>query len=173
FNIEILELMQGLQWEWPEVYSRDYVQKYSWLVNRSEKPNAFTAVNQAQEQNISDIKVTYHSFGPGATWEYLHKVSPAIPTLRAVQWHMEREFVTLTWGAQHGAPSKDEDVGKLTDQYVKSKLHIYTQGWNNKGVLSSHAEDVINTGVVDLEHLHTLENWWKVQAYQCWTDEEW
>jgi len=40
---------------------RDYVRKYGWLVNRSGKADAFTAVDQAQEQNIRDIKVTVKS----------------------------------------------------------------------------------------------------------------
>lgn len=149
------------------------MQKNGWLVNRSGRPDGFTAVDQAQEQNIGDIKVTYHSFGPGATWEYLHKVSPAIPTLRAVQWHMEHEFKTLAHGAHHGTPSKDADMGKLTDQYVKSKLHIYTRGQKNRGALSNHVEDFIDKGVIDLEHHHMLENWWKGQAFPRWTDEEW
>lgn len=73
-------------------------------------------------------QVTYHSFGPGATFQYLHKISPAIPTLWAVQRHTEAEFETLTWGTHHGAPDKEVDVAMLTEQYVKSQIHVNTPG---------------------------------------------
>ncbi|KIJ11047.1 hypothetical protein PAXINDRAFT_157442 [Paxillus involutus ATCC 200175] len=76
YTIEVLELMHGLK---PEV-----IKGYCWLINCSSKPDGLTPVNKGQEQNIGDIKVTYHSFGPGATFKYLHKVLPAIPTFRAL-----------------------------------------------------------------------------------------
>jgi hypothetical protein len=75
---------------------RNYIRKYCWLINRSGKQDRWLPIDQGQEQNIKDIKVSLYtnkirggmtenfkvrSFGPGATWEYIQKVSPAIPTL--------------------------------------------------------------------------------------------
>lgn len=36
---------------------RDLVQKHCWLVNRTGKCDGFVPTDQAQEQNIRDIKV--------------------------------------------------------------------------------------------------------------------
>jgi len=64
-------------------------------------------------------------------------------------------------------------VAKLTEQYSRSTIHVYTPGRKLKGKASDHAEDFIDKGVVDLERQHTLENWWKGRAYQRGTEECW
>ena len=133
YTVEILEMLQGLHGEWPPEV-REYVMRHCWLVNREGRRDSFVAVDQAQEQNIKDIKVTYRSFGPGATWSYLQTVSPAIPTLRAVQRHFESEFGTLTRGSKHGEVRKDIDVKILTDQYVQSRIYSDQSGRKPKGV---------------------------------------
>ncbi|KAH7924175.1 hypothetical protein BV22DRAFT_1166000 [Leucogyrophana mollusca] len=171
YTIEMLELLQGLRREWPEVI-RNHVRDYCWLINRSGKRSGFLPIDQGQEQNIRDIKVTYHSFGPGATWAYLHKVSPAIPTLRALQRHMDSEFETITRGARHGVPQKELDVTKLTDQYVKSGLHVYDAGRQIKSA-KNKAEDFLTKGVVDLERLGTIDTWWKSRSYARFTSQDW
>ncbi|KAH7910138.1 hypothetical protein BJ138DRAFT_1009422 [Hygrophoropsis aurantiaca] len=171
YTIEILELLQGLQREWPET-NRNHVREHCWLINRSGKRDGFLPIDQGQEQNIRDIKVTYHSFGPGATWDYLHKVSPAIPTLRALQRHMEKEFETLTRGAHHGVPQKEEDVAKLTEQYVKAKLHVFQAGRQIKGT-KNKAEDFISKGAIDLERQGTIDAWWSNRSYARFTTQDW
>jgi hypothetical protein len=42
--------------------------------------------------------------------EHMGKISPAIPALRKVQRHMEKQFKTVTRGARHGVPDKEKDV---------------------------------------------------------------
>ncbi|KAH7905726.1 hypothetical protein BJ138DRAFT_1138187 [Hygrophoropsis aurantiaca] len=170
YTIEILELIQGLQQEWTE-HIRQHIQKYCWLINRSGKRDGWLPIDKGQEQNIKDIKVTYHSLGPGATWEYLHKVSPAIPTLRALQRHMENEFQTITRGSHHGTPTKENDVAKLTEQYAASNIHEYEPGRYLK--TNNKAEDYISNGVVDLERSGTIENWWSNRTYARATSEIW
>ncbi|KAJ6623816.1 hypothetical protein B0H10DRAFT_1678621, partial [Mycena sp. CBHHK59/15] len=66
--------------------------------------NSWLPFDLGQEENICDIKasfVNYRSMGPGATMEYMGKVSPAIPALRKVQRHMEHQFKTTARGARH------------------------------------------------------------------------
>ncbi|KAN0081481.1 hypothetical protein V8E55_009105 [Tylopilus felleus] len=172
YTIEVLELLQGLKQEWPQDV-KNYVHKYCWLMNRSGKPSGWTPIDQGQEQNIGDIKVTYHSFWPGATWNYLHKVSPAIPTLHSLQCYMESEFKTVTCGAHHGIPSREVDITKLTEQYIKSNIHVYTTGRKLRGGPKNEAKDFVTNGAVDLEWLGTFENWWKNRAYERSTAEEW
>ena len=54
YAIEILEMLQGLNGEWPPEV-QEYVKKHCWLVNREGWRDSFVAVDQAQEQNIKDI----------------------------------------------------------------------------------------------------------------------
>ncbi|KAG1744516.1 uncharacterized protein EDB91DRAFT_1236493 [Suillus paluster] len=159
YTIEILEL--------------NHVCQHCWLINRSGCPDGWTPIDKGQEQNIGDIKVTYHLFGPGATWTYLHKISPAIPTLRALQRHMESKFKTITRGAYHGIPDKEADVTKLTDQYIKSNLHVHEPGRQIKATAKNKAEDFVTTGAIDIERLGMFDNWWRNHAYKRSTDEEW
>ena len=118
------------------------------------------------------IEVTYHSFGPGATFEYLHKISPAIPILRGVQRHMESEFETLTRGACHGTPDEEADVARLTEQYMKSLIHVYTPGrqlWGGKNQVG----DYVSEGAINLERLGTLDTWWSTHSFARATTEVW
>lgn len=138
-----------------------------------------------QEQNICDIKVllpvsflcvltasqvNYRSMGPGATMEYMGKVSPAIPALRKVQRHMEKQFKTTARGAHHGVPDKEKDVEKLTAHYTTSKLHTFTAGRELK---TSHAPDFVSEGASALERLDTIENWFKRRTHARATGEDW
>ncbi|KAJ7930381.1 hypothetical protein B0H13DRAFT_2228277 [Mycena leptocephala] len=119
YAIEMLELFQGLQREWPEKL-RYYITEFCWLFTRTGGVDSWLPFDLGQEENICDIKVNYRSMGPGATMEYMGKVSPAIPALQKVQRHMERQFRTTACGARHGVPDKEKDVAKLASHYTTS-----------------------------------------------------
>ena len=110
--------------------------------------------------------------GPGATMEYMQKVSPAIPTLRKVQRHMEQQFQTVARGARHGVPDKEADVATLAAQYAKSELHTYKPGRKIKGG-SDKATDVITAGANNLERLQTINDWFARRSHERSTTEEW
>ncbi|KAJ7437506.1 hypothetical protein FB451DRAFT_1451536 [Mycena latifolia] len=84
---EMLELLQGLNREWPPE-----------LCEFIPRDGGFMPVDEAQEMNIKDIKVTYRSEGPNIDWDYLKKLHPAIHVIRAVNSHMEYEFKTRVRG---------------------------------------------------------------------------
>ena len=104
-------------------------------MNRTGNPNNYLPFDLGQEENIADIKVNYHSLGPGGTMEYITKISPAIPTLQKVQRHMEKQFNTNTRGADHGTPDKEKDVTLLSTQYTKSQLYLEIPGRQTSGKL--------------------------------------
>jgi hypothetical protein len=101
--------------------------------------------------------------------EYVKKVSPAIPTLRHHQRHMERQFKTVARGARHGIPDKEADVAKLTAHYIKSNLHVYTKGRK----VAQKSQDVMNTGTEDLEGSDTIKKWWGRRSHLRSTLEDW
>ena len=78
-------------------YSK-FIQEWCWLMNQAGKADSWLLFDLGQEENICDIKVDYHSMGPGAKMVYMYKISPAIPTLRAVQRHIQDGFSRgTTW----------------------------------------------------------------------------
>ncbi|KAJ7259072.1 hypothetical protein C8J57DRAFT_1073506, partial [Mycena rebaudengoi] len=168
YTIEVLELLQGLNREWtPEI--KTYITEFCWLLSRTGDENTWLPFDLGQKENICDIKVNYRSMGPGATMAYVKKVSPAIPTLRKVQRHMEKQFKTVARGTRHGIPDKEKDIAKLMAQYIKSKLHLYCKGRS----VTQKSPDVINIGAEDLERQNTIEDWWGRRSHPRSTLEEW
>ncbi|KIK03029.1 hypothetical protein K443DRAFT_61464, partial [Laccaria amethystina LaAM-08-1] len=171
YAIEMLELLQGLRKEWP-VEIKNFIREWCWLMNRTGKRDGFLPFDLGQEENIADIKVNYRSMGPGATMDYIQKVSPAIPTLRGVQRHMEDQFKSLTRGARHGVPQKEDDVGKLTAQYMKSGIHKFVAG---RKIHNSpdKAPDFLTMGAINLEKLGTIDKWFTQRTHARAMGENW
>ncbi|KAJ7856004.1 hypothetical protein B0H13DRAFT_1641699 [Mycena leptocephala] len=170
YTIEILELLQGLNREWiPEIKYFIYFSPFCWLMTRTGGESSWLPFDLGQEENICDIKVNYRSMGPGATMDYIKKVSPAIPTLRKVQRHMEKQLKTVARGARHGIPDKEADVATLTGIYMKSKLHTYCKGRS----VTQKSSDVVNLGAENLERLNTIEGWWGRSSHPRSTQEDW
>ncbi|KAJ7080894.1 hypothetical protein B0H15DRAFT_786779 [Mycena belliarum] len=168
YTIEVLELLQGLKREWTDEI-KTYITEFCWVLSRTGEEDTWFPFDLGQEENICDIKVNYRSMGPGATMDYIKKVSPAIPTLRKVQRHMEKQFKTVARGARHGTPDKEKDVARLTEQYMKSKLHTYTKGRS----VTEKSQDVINIGAENLERLDTLKDWWGRRSHKRSRLEDW
>ncbi|KAH9923719.1 uncharacterized protein BXZ73DRAFT_91408 [Epithele typhae] len=143
YVIEVLELLQKLHREWPAPF-RDYVKHHCWLINRSGKRNGFLP----------------RSFGPGANFEYIQKVSPAIPLLRAVKAHIRDQFSTIqARGTRHGTPSKEADVQKLVKMYITSGLHNHEPGRKPKSALDI-ATDLMTAGADSLNSDKHVDTWW-------------
>ncbi|KAK7021716.1 hypothetical protein R3P38DRAFT_2417227, partial [Favolaschia claudopus] len=103
-------------------------------------------------------------------WNTWGKISAAIPTLRKVQRHMEKQFRTNTRGARHGVPDKEKDVSKLTDHYVASKLYTFTPGRELK---TARSPDYVTEGADNLERLNTIAEWFKRRTHARETGEDW
>jgi hypothetical protein len=171
YAIEILELLQGLRREWPEDIKK-HIKTWCWLMNWTGKPNNYIPFDLGQEENIADIKVNYRSLGPGATMDYMRKISPAIPTLRRVQRHMENQLNTNTRGACHHVPDKERDVALLTAQYTKSQLYCEIPCRKVKSS-SDKAVDYITVGAINLERLNTIDDWFDHQSPERSVEEIW
>ncbi|KAI0694460.1 hypothetical protein BC835DRAFT_1306326 [Cytidiella melzeri] len=91
YAIELLELLQGLQKEWPPEL-RSFIMQYCWLANTTGRPGQFLAFDMLQEHNIRDIKHTCAVHGPFATWEYIKKISASIPIQHKIKDHVEAEI---------------------------------------------------------------------------------
>ncbi|KAI0054416.1 hypothetical protein BV25DRAFT_1922704 [Artomyces pyxidatus] len=143
YAVEVLELLQGLHYEWPEDL-RNYIRTRGWLVNMKGQSDSFLPIDMAQEHNVKDIKVTYRSQGPNAGWDLLYKRGPAIPKVRMVRAHFERLFPSLKRGESHTSPQKETDVDKLEQIYTEAKVHIF-----KKGRKAAVERDVVKDTVTD------------------------
>ncbi|KAH9847961.1 hypothetical protein C2E23DRAFT_871531 [Lenzites betulinus] len=173
YAVEVLELLHKLRSEWPEEL-RTYIRTYCWLVNFSGKHDGFLAVDMAQEHNIKDIKVTWRSFGPGATLSYIQKVSPAIPVLRAVKANIASQFSSIQGrGTRHGTPEKAADIERMVAMFCGFQAHTVEEGRNIKGGESDHATDYVTLGATKLQVEGMVERWWSDRLFERATTEVW
>ncbi|KAI0349259.1 hypothetical protein OH77DRAFT_1525815 [Trametes cingulata] len=127
YAVEILELLQGLHREWPQDV-KDFVRQNCWLVNLSGEPDEFQAIDLVEEHTVKDVKVTYRPRGPNASWQLMKARAPAIPTLRAIDEYLARQFRTIYRGTSHTSPSKEADVQHLYEFYREAGIHDYVPG---------------------------------------------
>lgn len=141
-------------------------------MNFSGRPNSWCPVDQAQEHNIKDIKVTYRSEGPNIKWEYLKKLHPAIHVIRAVTEHIEKEFETLARGKKHTVPKKEIDVGKLQASYHTSGYHIQSSAGRTIRK-KDKAQDLILKGILAVQNGRVLERWVHARTFERSKTERW
>ena len=119
-------------------------------------------------------KVTYRPDGPSSGWEYLQKISPAIPAIREVSEHVSKEMKTLSRGKKHTVPTKEADVQKLLDVYIASEIHKF--GRERRKVGSTVVmRDFVADGFLKLQKSKVLEEWHKSRNFdrsseQIWSD---
>lgn len=68
--------------------------------------------------------------GPTATWEYVGKISPAIPTLRKLVDHMEHTVNNYRRYKKHTVANAEDDIAKLMAMFQESNLHRHIDGRN-------------------------------------------
>ncbi|KAI0682087.1 hypothetical protein BC835DRAFT_1230763, partial [Cytidiella melzeri] len=130
YAIGLLELLQGLQHEWPQDlrYSqlhRYFVMRYCWLAITTGCEGRFLAFDMLQEHNIRDIKHTFAVHGPFATWDYIKKISASIPTQRKIKDHVEEQFNHFRREKSHTTPDWEEDVANLQTAYHVGQAHVH------------------------------------------------
>ena len=124
-----------------------------------------------QEHNIRNIKDTYRPEGPNSIWAYPKKISPAIPSIKAIGEHVETESDVLSRGKKHGVPDFMEDVTMLEKAYRISELYIE----NTKCRLPKGKKytDYVNDGLIDIQSNKYLAKWNVRRNYKQYTEEMW
>ncbi len=144
-----------------------FIRRYCWVINRTGKRDGFFPVDLGQEHNIRDIKVTWRSFGPGATFNYIQMISPAITIFRAVRDSIRAQFSALVGrGTRHGSPSKEKDVTRLTAMYLGSHVHRHHAGRRFKNPDTDLAKDYISAGADKLIGEGVIDKWWNERNFE-------
>ncbi|KAJ7048080.1 hypothetical protein C8F01DRAFT_1197046 [Mycena amicta] len=166
YQEEVLELLNGLHKEWPPEVA-DHVRNNCWLVTFTGRPNSWVSFDQAQEHNIKDIKVTYKSPGPRGGWEYMHKLHPAIPTIRMNADFVDQVFNTLSRGKKHTIPKKEGDIQKLMGRL--KGVHGYERG--RTGEAEDVPDDYLAKGGQTWMSGATWANWKEKRTFVRSTEE--
>ncbi|VDC03194.1 unnamed protein product [Peniophora sp. CBMAI 1063] len=165
YTILVLELLQGLEREWTSDM-KDFIRRYCWVMNREGKRDTHLPIDQGQEQNIGDIKVTYRSCGPSATIEQIGNLSPAIPVFRAVRDHMKWQHkLILSRGSKHTDPNKDDDVAEFRDLAVEGEWFKYTPG-RTISRSKDKAADVMTAGITNLTIGGQFDRWFDNRTFE-------
>ncbi|KAK7027843.1 hypothetical protein R3P38DRAFT_3521255 [Favolaschia claudopus] len=176
YAIEMLELLQAFNREWPAELC-EFVRENCFVINNTGRENGSMPIDEAQELNIKDIKVTYRSEGPKIDWDYLKKLHPAIHVIRAVNAHMEAEFKTRVRGTKHTVPRKELDIQALQQWYRASEVHklqpgrVYSQ--NPKKVSKDVPRDFLAKGSSGVQLGSTLEHWHENRSIERSTIQNW
>ena len=72
----------------------------------------------------------FASIGPGVTWDYISKISAAIPTLRKLKDQFQYEWNNYSRYSKHTAPDYEEDMKALCNSYGTSGIHKKKRGRN-------------------------------------------
>lgn len=117
-------------------------------------------------------QVTWRSFGPGATFPYIQKISPAIPVLRAVKENIASQFAAIRGrGTHHGTPLKDADVERVVEMFREMHAHTVEGGRVIRGAAADHAADYITLGSTRLQAEGLVERWWSDRSFERATTE--
>ncbi|KAJ7745180.1 hypothetical protein DFH07DRAFT_749051 [Mycena maculata] len=173
YSIEMLELLQGLHRDWPPEI-KDFIRNNCWVINNTGRRTGHMPVDEAQEMNIKDIKVTHRSQGPNIDWKYLKKLHPAIHVIRSVSAHMETEFKTRVRGWKHTVPKKEDDIQTLQQWYRASSTHQFKPG--RKFTSKSDKDrptDIVTDGFIGLQMNGTLANWVAGRTIERRTQQDW
>ncbi|KAJ7718343.1 hypothetical protein B0H16DRAFT_1740112 [Mycena metata] len=171
YTTEMFELLQGLHREWPPELC-EFIRDNCWVINNTGRATGFMPVDEAQEMNIKDIKVTYRSEGPNIDWEYLKKLHPAIHVIRAVNDHMEYEFKTKVRGHKHTVPKKELDLQELQKWYRASDVHTFEPGRKIK-YQRDQPTDTVSQGGIALQTGETRANWIETRTVERATTQNW
>ncbi|KAF8322148.1 hypothetical protein DL93DRAFT_2038424, partial [Clavulina sp. PMI_390] len=68
------------------------------------------------------------SHGPEDPMDFIEKIAPAIPTLRAVLDHYHDTIGGSNRGAKHTSPDREDDIAKLCKAYRQARVHLYEPG---------------------------------------------
>ncbi|KAF9787416.1 hypothetical protein BJ322DRAFT_1107483 [Thelephora terrestris] len=158
YAIEVLELLQGLNREWSDNI-KEFVRTRGWLVNNSGRRDGFYPIDLGQEHGVRDIKHTFDSAGPGVTWEYIKRISAAIPTLRKVKDHFQYHWNNYLRYGKHSSPTYENDITLLRASYNISEIHVKQKG-----------EEALASGkVIQKWHKRRERN---VSEKQLWSESE-
>ncbi|KAG8944356.1 hypothetical protein FRC04_002015 [Tulasnella sp. 424] len=181
YAILMLEEMQRLKNEYPAEY-REWRLKHCWVVSGTGRPGDFYPVDLAQEHNNRDLKVVHAAKGSNASWAYIAKMSPVIPTFKEVTNTIARSFPTTINGNKHSSPDEWPDIQRLAEFYISERLAYQvpeSDGDSRTKRVNAVkvSTDALNSGTNALQSKAWLAEWINnrrvvISTLELWKEEE-
>jgi hypothetical protein len=77
---------------------------------------------------LNNSQHTFALFGPGVTWQYIAKISVAIPSFRKLKDRFEHEWNSYSRYQKHTHPDYQDDIRRLATTYAAAKLSCKVAG---------------------------------------------
>uniref|UniRef100_D8PYY4 DUF6589 domain-containing protein n=1 Tax=Schizophyllum commune (strain H4-8 / FGSC 9210) TaxID=578458 RepID=D8PYY4_SCHCM len=122
---ETLHLLHNLKHVWPKEV-RDIVLR-NWLVNTTNRPNAFLEVDLLQEHLNYWIKNFFQAHGSNASWAWLATISPCIQILRSLANQVHKALGGKQ-GSRHAEPDLTNDIAELMDSLSQHQVYTPCKG---------------------------------------------
>ncbi|TFY80542.1 hypothetical protein EWM64_g3470 [Hericium alpestre] len=117
---EVLFLIHNIQHVWPPAVVEIVLN--NWLVNPTGKPSGWVEVDLMQEHLNFWIKIFYAAHGSGASWEWLHMISPCIQLLQDLATEVNSTLGTKQ-GNRHACLDLTEDIEELMGSLQHHKVY--------------------------------------------------
>ncbi|EJF62570.1 hypothetical protein DICSQDRAFT_57887 [Dichomitus squalens LYAD-421 SS1] len=141
---ELLHLVHNLTHVWPKPLRNIMIK--NWLVNPTEKPNAWVPVDLLQEHMNFWIKIIYKAQGSNTSWEWLQNISPCIALLRQLATQMHATFGARL-GTKHHTPERDRDVMTLREAMQQHSVFQVQPGRILRGVNRGEVPNAVSAGL--------------------------
>lgn len=92
------------------------------------------------------------------TWDYISKISPAIPTLNYIGDHVDKSF-GLIQGTRHADPSASTDLQVLRKSFRDAKTFQHDPSFHGNATELT-CKDYSLRGWNELSNTQYLPNWW-------------
>jgi hypothetical protein len=111
--------------------------------------------------------------GPRISWETMQKWSPAIPTFRAVQDHVEANMNPFRRYKNHTSPDDEQDVIQLVAYYTEHK--IFSTKPDRVGQLKEEDRfhNTVKAGVKKVLKGTYIDEWWQNRDRDWNQDQNW
>ncbi|TFY82048.1 hypothetical protein EWM64_g1965 [Hericium alpestre] len=119
-SYEVLFLIHNIQHVWPPAVVEIVLN--NWLVNPTDKPSGWVEVDLMQEHLNFWIKIFYAAHDSGASWEWLHMISPCIQLLRDLATGVN-STLGAKQGNRHACLDLTEDVQELMGSLQHHKVY--------------------------------------------------
>lgn len=103
------------------------------------------------------LQSRFAAIGPGNSWEYIGRISPAIPTLRDVQDHVQYTINPYPRYKKHTSPDAEKDIKTLCVYYTTHRVH--RAGQVRKASVADTPRDLVRRGAEESLLTKAIKRW--------------
>lgn len=123
------------------------------------------------ESILNHLKARFDAAPANNSWDYIGRMSPAIPTLRDVQDHVEYNINPFARYKKHSSPDANKDIETLSTYYTINRVHVAQP--NRCPSANNKAHDVLRCGSEKLLLRSFIGRWYTRRTRERSSQEDW